>query len=206
MTLIADNLRCIRQDRVIFKGLNFSLLPAQGLWVKGKNGAGKSSLLRMIAGLLKPAKGTITWKEIDTREDPEHFRQEFRYIAHQDALKPVLTVKENIQFWSEYHGGNRVDEALERFELKHIQDTPAQILSAGQKKRTNLARLVASPAPLWILDEPLSSLDVHYIDLFIDLLKDHLDNGGMSLLATHQSIELDRLSAFNLDGLKKGSL
>lgn len=206
MTLIADNLRCIRQDRVIFKGLNFSLLPAQGLWVKGKNGAGKSSLLRMIAGLLKPAKGTITWKEIDTREDPENFRKDFRYIAHQDALKPVLTVKENIQFWSEYHGGNRVDEALERFELKHIQDTPAQILSAGQKKRTNLARLVASPAPLWILDEPLSSLDVHYIDLFIDLLKDHLDNGGMTLLATHQPIELDRLSVFNLDGLKKGSL
>lgn len=203
MTLIADNLRCIRQDRVIFKGLDFTLEAGQGLWIKGKNGAGKSSLLRMIAGLLKPSKGTIIWKKADTREEPESFRQEFRYIAHQDALKPVLTVKENIQFWSEFHGGNRVDEAIERFELGHIQDTPAQILSAGQKKRTNLARLVASPAPLWILDEPLSSLDVHYIDLFIELLKEHLENDGMALLATHQPIEIDRLSIFNLDEQKK---
>ncbi|MCG8490826.1 MAG: heme ABC exporter ATP-binding protein CcmA [Sneathiellales bacterium] len=202
MTLIADNLRCIRQDRVIFKGLGFTLGPGQGIWVKGKNGAGKSSLLRMIAGLLKPSKGTITWKDVDTQEEPESFRQDFRYIAHQDALKPVLSVRENIEFWAQYHGGDKVAGALKLFELEHLQDTPAQILSAGQKKRTNLARLVASPAPLWILDEPLSSLDTHYIDLFTDLLREHLEGGGLALLATHQTIDLQRVTIFDLDNLK----
>lgn len=199
MSLTARNLSCIRQDRLIFKNIGFNVNPGEVLWVKGKNGAGKSSLLRIIAGLLKQAKGDISWKGADVHTDSDEYQGQFRYIAHQDALKPVLTGQENLNFWAGYAGKNAVKLALREFELEKIADTPVGIMSAGQRKRTNLARLIACPAPLWILDEPVSSLDVHYIDLFKNQLIKHVDGGGMALLATHQDLDLDFIQTLDLD-------
>lgn len=199
MSLTARNLSCIRQDRLIFKNIGFNVNPGEVLWVKGKNGAGKSSLLRIIAGLLKQAKGDISWKGADVHTDPDEYQGQFRYIAHQDALKPVLTGQENLNFWAGYTGKDAVKLALQEFELEKIADIPVGIMSAGQRKRTNLARLIACPAPLWILDEPVSSLDVHYIDLFKNQLIKHVDGGGMALLATHQDLDLDFIQTLDLD-------
>ncbi|GLQ07815.1 heme ABC exporter ATP-binding protein CcmA [Sneathiella chinensis] len=200
MSLTATDLTCIRGDRLVFDKAALSLSAGQALWVKGKNGAGKTSLLRVVAGLLKPARGSVCWNGIDIREDPDAYQGHCHYIGHQDALKPVLTARENLTFWSTYAGVSRVAEALEIFELSRIADMPAGILSAGQKKRTNLARLVASPAPLWILDEPISSLDTHYIRLFADCLAAHLKDGGMALFATHQDLQVDGVGYLDLNG------
>ncbi|MEP3248321.1 MAG: heme ABC exporter ATP-binding protein CcmA [Sneathiella sp.] len=205
MTLHAENLSCIRQDRLIFDKLTFSVAPGSVLWIKGKNGAGKSSLLRIVAGLLKQAEGDILWKGENVRTEPDCFAGQFRYIGHQEPLKPVLSVEENLKFWTEFAGRDDVDKALEEFELLRIKETPARILSAGQKKRTNLARLIAAPAPLWILDEPVSSLDSHYIDLFCTHLTRHIAAGGMALLATHQDLNLESTEILNLDK-QEGSL
>ncbi|MBL4741301.1 MAG: heme ABC exporter ATP-binding protein CcmA [Sneathiella sp.] len=200
MSLTAINLRCIRQDRLIFTDLGFSLKAGEILWVQGRNGAGKSSLLRMIAGLLKPVSGEIQWKGASVKEDPDGYQDQFRYIGHQEALKPVLSARENLQFWADFSGSHNVSAALKEFDLEKIADSPVGIMSAGQKKRTNLARLISSPAPLWILDEPISSLDTHYIELFKKQLEKHVAAGGMALLATHQDLNLPSVHKLDLDG------
>jgi len=187
---------------LIFNGLGFSLKVGEILWVQGRNGAGKSSLLRMVAGLLKPALGEIKWNGISVKDDPDGFQDQFRYIGHQEALKPVLTARENLQFWADFSGNHDVSAALKEFDLEKIADSPVGIMSAGQKKRTNLARLISSPAPLWVLDEPVSSLDTHYIDLFKRQLEKHVAAGGMALLATHQDLNLPSSRKLDLDGTR----
>lgn len=201
MTLTAENLSCIRQERQIFQGVNFTLQPGQMIWVKGRNGAGKSSLLRIAAQLLKPASGALNWNGTAIHEEPEAYQGSFEFIGHQDALKTAMTPRENLQFWATYRGSSSgsVDAAIEAFELPKIADFPVQNLSAGQKKRSNLARLIACPAPLWILDEPISSLDHHYIECFRTLLGAHLKSGGMVLLATHQDLNMPGVDLLDLD-------
>ncbi|WP_169566243.1 heme ABC exporter ATP-binding protein CcmA [Sneathiella limimaris] len=188
MTLAASNLSCIRQERCIFQGVDFSLSPGRVLWVKGPNGSGKSSLLRVLACLLKPASGEFLWNGKSVGDDPMEYQREFSYIGHQDALKGSFSPRENLSFWSKYRGSSDVAEAITTFELDKIADYPTQNLSAGQKKRSNLARLLISNTPLWILDEPISSLDSHYIDLFRSVLKKHIAAKGMAVLATHQDL------------------
>lgn len=205
MSLSARNLSCIRQDRLIFKNVDFSVNPGEVLWIQGKNGAGKSSLLRIMAGLLKPVKGRILWNGEDVLKQSEGYQGQFRYIAHRDALKPALTGAENLKFWARYLDNDNVDAAIAEFDLQKIANVPVGIMSAGQKKRTNLARLVACPAPLWILDEPVSSLDMHYIELFKQQLTKHITAGGMALLATHQDLDLDFIQTLDLDSLKVGA-
>ncbi|MBE7636285.1 heme ABC exporter ATP-binding protein CcmA [Sneathiella sp. P13V-1] len=199
MTLTASDLSSIRQERQIFAGVDLSLQEGELLWVKGRNGAGKSSLLRIMARLLSSPTGKVLWQGDDVAEDPEPYLSNLQYIGHQDGLKTAFSPKENLQFWVDFHGRGDVSKALEAFELAPIADSPVRILSAGQKKRTHLARLVACPAPLWILDEPVSSLDVHFIDLFRHVLKTHLNNGGMALLATHQDLQMDGTRILDLD-------
>ncbi len=203
MTLVVENLSCIRQERIIFHDVNFSLQPHKALWVKGRNGAGKSSLLRIVAQLLKAAHGQVLWQGKSTSEEPDPFFKSFEYIGHQDALKSSLTPRENLNFWAQYRGTGAVNDAIQSLELLEIADYPVRNLSAGQKKRSNLARLIACPAPLWILDEPISSLDIHYIDLFRNLLQDHLSNGGMALLATHQDLNIAGIDILDLDALQE---
>jgi heme exporter protein A len=199
MSFAVQNLACQRADQLIFEGVTFSLSPGDATWVRGRNGAGKTSLLRICARLLAPLSGTAKWQGADIFNEDDSYIGEYQYLGHQDALKLAFTVRENIEFWASLHGNPNVDFALEQFELQAFADTPAGMLSQGQKKRTNLARLVASPAKLWILDEPVSALDHQYIDLFKEQLNRHLADGGMALFATHQDLELKKVRVFDLD-------
>ena len=203
MILTVENLDCIRQEKLIFSGLSFQLQAGEVLWVKGRNGAGKSSLLRIVAQFLKPAAGKLFWQGDEIAEDPDSYLKSFEYIGHQDALKSALSPRENLQFWMQYRGTEGLNDALAALELNEIADYPARNLSAGQKKRSNLARLIACPAPLWILDEPISSLDSHHIELFRSLLKRHVESGGLALLATHQDLKLGNERILDLDNLQR---
>ena len=199
MSFSVQNLACQRADQLIFEKLSFSLSPGDAIWVQGRNGAGKSSLLRICARLLAPLAGTVTWQGEDIFKESDTYEGAYLYVGHQDALKPALTVRENINFWANYHGDADTKVALAEYELGALADTPAGLLSQGQKKRTNLARLAASPAVLWILDEPVSALDQHYITLFREKLLRHLAGGGMALFATHQDLGIDQVKSLNMD-------
>ena len=158
MQLKADELACNRGGRNVFQDLNFSLDAGEALVVTGRNGAGKSSLLRVIAGLVRIAAGRLT---LDGGGPDAPLAEQAHYLGHQDALKPSLTVGENLQFWTEFYGGsgNAVEPALDAVDLSLLAGLPAAYLSAGQRRRLSIARLVAVPRPIWLLDEPTSALD-----------------------------------------------
>ncbi|MAZ03161.1 MAG: heme ABC transporter ATP-binding protein CcmA [Sneathiella sp.] len=199
MSFSVHNLACQRADQIIFDNVSFSLAPGEAIWVRGRNGAGKSSLLRICARLLKPLEGSISWQGENILDDPENYVGAYQYLGHQDALKSAMTVEENIKFWADFHGEADVSSALAEFDLIPLRNVSADILSQGQKKRVNLARLAASPASLWILDEPLSALDRHYISQFRTRLSRHLATGGMAIYATHQDLELNDSRSLELD-------
>ena len=191
MQLKADNLVCSRGGREVFVGLNFSLSGGEALVVTGRNGAGKSSLLRMIAGLVHIAGGRL---ELDGGEADASIGEQSHYIGHQDSVKPSLTVGENLKFWARYLGAieSTIDSALQAVELAPLADLPAAYLSAGQRRRLSIARLVAVPRPLWLLDEPTSALDVPSQNRLADLMRSHLAGGGMIVAAAHGPIGLER--------------
>ena len=202
-------LQCIRGERIVFSGLDFSLDVGQALVLQGPNGSGKSSLLRLMAGLLRPEAGTMTWGGEETREDPDAHGARLHYNGHSNALKPALSVRENLSFWSSlreppqglaegFGAGFGVEVGLQRFEIAHLAELPARFLSAGQRRRLALARLLAAPAPLWLLDEPANALDAHSTEILADVIGEHRAQGGSVVLATHardvpadmQSLEL----------------
>ena len=191
MQLKADNLVCSRGGREVFVGLNFSLSGGDALVVTGRNGAGKSSLLRMIAGLVHIAGGRL---ELDGGEADASIGEQSHYVGHQDSVKPSLTVGENLKFWARYLGAieSTIDSALQAVELAPLADLPAAYLSAGQRRRLSIARLVAVPRPLWLLDEPTSALDVPSQNRLADLMRSHLAGGGMIVAAAHGPIGLER--------------
>ena len=191
MRLNGDNLVCNRGGREVFAGLNFSLSGGEALVVTGRNGAGKSSLLRVIAGLVRLAAGRL---ELDGGEPDATIGEQSHYVGHQDAVKPSLAVYENLKFWAQYLGaGERtIESALEAVDLAPLADLPAAYLSAGQRRRLSIARLVAVPRPLWLLDEPTSALDVPSQDRLADLMRRHLAGGGMIVAAAHGPIGLER--------------
>lgn len=184
MRLSGRELECVRGGRDIFSGLDFDVQAGQALAVTGENGSGKSSLLRMITGLLPAAKGLIQF------EGGEHERtlaEQTHYLGHRDALKPSLTVLENLQFWQDFLGGEKADagEAIETLGLGHAKNLPAGFLSTGQRRRMSLARLIAVKRPVWLLDEPTSALDASGHRVVCALLTTHLQGGGMIVAATH---------------------
>ncbi len=188
-----SDLVCVRGERTVFTGLSFSLEAGGMLLLVGPNGSGKSSLLRLMAGLLRPEQGFINWQEEDIREDPEAHGGRLHYVGHHDAIKPVLTVSENLKFWAEMHGGRdsadeRIKAALEGLGIGHLYDVPARFLSAGQKRRTSLARILAAPAPLWLLDEPTTALDKDAVAALETLIEKHRSAGGMTVISTHAPI------------------
>ena len=191
MRLNGDNLVCNRGGREVFAGLNFSLSGGEALVVTGRNGAGKSSLLRVIAGLVRLAAGRL---ELDGGEPDATIGEQSHYVGHQDAVKPSLAVYENLKFWTQYLGaGERtIESALEAVDLAPLADLPAAYLSAGQRRRLSIARLVAVSRPLWLLDEPTSALDVPSQDRLADLMRRHLAGGGMIVAAAHGPIGLER--------------
>jgi heme exporter protein A len=197
MQLRADELACDRGGRSVFQGLNFSLGGGEAMVVTGRNGAGKSSLLRVIAGLVRIAAGRLT---LDGGKPDAPVGEQAHYLGHQDALKPSLTVGENLQFWAEFFGIGRdaVGPALDAVDLSLLAGLPAAYLSAGQRRRLSIARLVAVPRPLWLLDEPTSALDAQSQKRLAELMRDHLAGGGMIVAAAHGSIGLERARELKL--------
>ena len=197
MQLRADELACNRGGRSVFQGLNFSLDAGEAMVVTGRNGAGKSSLLRVIAGLVRLAAGRLT---LLGGEPDAHIAEQAHYLGHQDALKPSLTVGENLQFWAEFFGVGRaaVAPALETIDLSPLTALPAAYLSAGQRRRLSIARLVAVPRPIWLLDEPTSALDGPSQKRLSELMRDHLTGGGMIVAAAHGPIGLERARELKL--------
>jgi heme exporter protein A len=191
MQLTGENLTCERGGREVFRGLSFSLKNGEALLVTGRNGAGKSSLLRMIAGLVRIAAGTLA---IEDGEPQAPIGEQAHYLGHLDALKPALTVAENLQFWAEFLGpaSGDVAPALAAVDLAPLADLPAAYLSAGQRRRLSIARLVAVPRAIWLLDEPTSALDAASQARLADLMRRHLTSGGMIVAAAHGAIGLER--------------
>ena len=190
MQLAGNNLACIRGGRVVFARLNFSVTDGEALLITGRNGAGKSSLLRVIAGLVRLAEGKLSLEG----GDPEAaIGEQVHYLGHQDALKPALSVAENLQFWAAYLGNaaGDIEPALEAVALKPLAELPAAYLSAGQRRRLSIARLIAVKRPIWLLDEPTSALDVASQERLTGLMRDHLASGGMIVAATHGPIGLE---------------
>jgi len=193
----ASNLACVRGGREIFRNVNFSLSSGQVLAVVGPNGAGKSSLLRVVAGLLRLESGRLDLEG----GDPElTIPEQAHYLGHQDALKAALSVAENLAFWAGYLGTGPAagDEALEAVGLAAIPDLPAGYLSAGQRRRLSIARLVAVRRPIWLLDEAAAALDQAAQVRLIDLMRAHLASGGLILAATHAPLGLDGVQELRL--------
>lgn len=184
MRLSGRGIRCVRGGREIFAGLDFEAASGEALAVTGRNGSGKTSLLRLIAGLLVPAGGTI---ELEGGEAEMTLAEQSHYLGHRDALKPALSVAENLSFWAGFLGGERFEaaESLSAVGLDHATHLPAAFLSAGQRRRLSVARLLTVRRPVWLLDEPTTALDTAGQDMFARLMRDHLAGGGMIIAATH---------------------
>ena len=183
MRLIADQLELIRNERRLFSDVSFTLDAGQALVLTGPNGSGKSSLLRACLGLLPFNRGTIQFEKSDER----HFAEQCHYIGHQDGLKTSLTAAENLGFWSRMLSERRVTpkEALQQLHQGHIANVPVAYLSAGQRRRVALARLLVAQRPLWMLDEPTTALDAATQAVFATICSTHLAQGGLILAATH---------------------
>jgi heme exporter protein A len=183
-----------RGERMLFRDLAFSVRAGEALQLEGPNGSGKTSLLRAIAGFLEPRAGTI---RVRTAADGQFASGEERaefigWLGHQDGAKSQLTPLETLSFYARYYGSAaRVDEALQRVGLSRLGDLPAQYLSAGQKRRLALARLSLSARPLWLLDEPLASLDTSGKALVAELVAQHCKDGGLAVIATHEPLGFD---------------
>ena len=190
MRLSASDLACRRGGRDVFAGVSFSVTSGEALTISGRNGAGKSSLLRMVVGLLRIAQGRLALEG----GDPElTVGEQAHYLGHQDALKPSLSVAENLRFWSGFLGAPAADivAPLAAVGLDALADLPAAYLSAGQRRRLSIARLLAVKRPIWLLDEPTSTLDAAAQQRLAELMRAHLAGGGIILAATHGVLGLD---------------
>lgn len=177
-TLNIENITLHRGERTLLHDFSLHLPAKTAMALLGKNGAGKSSLLRAIAGFLPLEKGTISGLA----------SHKIHYCGHLDALKPSLTVQENLEFWCDWNNIPFQAKALEEVSLNHLSSFPVNILSQGQKKRLTLARLIAIPRPLWLLDEPTTALDDAGQALLEKLVQRHVNNGGLALIATHHTL------------------
>lgn len=187
--LLATELACVRGGRTVFSGLSFAVGTGEALQVVGPNGAGKSSLLRVVAGLVRIAAGHV---DLEGGDPDASLSEQAHYLGHQDALKPSLSVAENLDFWARYlDGGAALAPALDAVGLGAIGHLPAGYLSAGQRRRLSIARLIAVERPLWLLDEPTSALDAAAQAMLAALMHKHLAAGGMILAATHGPIGLE---------------
>ena len=197
------DLTCIRADRCVFQGLSFAVAGGEALVVSGPNGSGKSSLLRLMAGLLKPAAGTLTWDGAAPEDAPERHRARLHYLGHLDGVKPVLSAREALTGWTRLRGvaPERVPDALERFGLGALADLPCRLLSAGQRRRLALCRLLTAPAELWLLDEPSVGLDKASQKTLAAVIAEHRAGGGRAVLATHEALDLAQPRQLDLAAL-----
>ncbi len=202
--LAASGLACRRGDRLLFKDLDFALRPGQICWVRGRNGQGKTSLLRLLAGLATPAQGEITWGGVRLREAGADFQSRLVYLAHANALKEDLTVTESLRFLDRLHGRDTpaagIADALKRLNLHGRRDAPVRTLSQGQRRRVALARLLVEPrASLWVLDEPYDALDADGIAILDEVLSAHAGRGGSVVLTSHLPLNVTKPAPVVLD-------
>jgi heme exporter protein A len=207
MQLVGIDLICVRGGRQVFAGLSFAVKAGESLVITGPNGAGKTSLLRMVAGLLRVEAGQI---ELEGGDPDRTIAEQAHFLGHQDALKPSLSVAENLRFWMHYLGEGgaagqmaegaeraerdepKVDvEALAAVELDELADLPAGYLSAGQRRRLSIARLLAIKRPIWLLDEPTAALDTAAQARLAELMRGHVSDGGLILAATHGPLGIE---------------
>jgi heme exporter protein A len=189
--LTAEKLACVRGERRLFDGLSFRVKAGQALAVEGANGSGKTSLLRMVAGFLSPAAGTLTLtQDGEPVTDAEARGRFIGWLGHQDGLKPQFTVIEQLRFYARLYAGKADDAVLEQVGLSRQRELPCRYLSAGQKRRLALARLLVSNRPLWLMDEPFAALDTAGQALVARLMAIHCGNGGIVVAATHDPLGL----------------
>ena len=203
----AKNISCNRGGRCVFKGLSFSLQNGDALILRGPNGSGKSSLLRMMAGLSTPVKGELVWNKKNISQDPCLHRDRIHYLGHFDAVKPALTVRENLAIWQKLRGDGlsvrqeekkAVERALIAFDMLHLEDLPARLLSSGESRRLALARLLANNAFLWLLDEPANGLDDSSRCALEEIVSEHQMAGGMVVISIHGPSNLTNIRTLNL--------
>jgi len=193
-SLEANNLACIRDDRSLFEDLKFRLQAGEMLMLEGRNGSGKTSLLRILCSIRLPDEGSVIWCGEEIQKLGADYHEHIAYVGHKDGIKLDLTPLENLRV-ARALGKTSMNmsgaEVLERFDLYGFEDIPTYNLSAGQQRRLALARLLATESQLWILDEPFTSLDKHGINLFEALMQEHLSLGGMIVLTTHHKVNLN---------------
>lgn len=202
--LEARALFCERDDRVLFAGLDFSVNAGDLMQVQGSNGSGKTTLLRILCGLNTSYEGEILWQGDDIFDKREHFQSSLHYIGHRAGVNKILTARENLRWSAALHctvSDADIDNALARVGLKGYAHVVCRNMSAGQQQRVSLAGLLLSPAQLWVLDEPFTTLDVHGVKMLENLLAEHVSEGGAVMVTTHHQLDVPyELRQLNLDG------
>lgn len=198
MSVSVSNLTCYRGGRLIFAEMSFDIADGEAVMLRGPNGAGKSTLLRILTGVIA-AEGSVEINGHSLSDDRDAVQEQIAYAGHLDAIKPQLTVAENLTFWADLFDGGSVEQAMEQFSLAEIWDRPAHACSAGQKRRLGLARLVVSGRPIWLLDEPTVSLDTETTARFAKIIEAHCAGGGIALIATHIDLGLPSAREIHID-------
>jgi len=191
--LTINNLTLFRGEKYLFKGISFVLSSGDLILITGPNGSGKTTMLRAIAGLLEPEVGKVSWNQKSISNNRQTYHENISFISHTHGLKGSLSIIENLKFEANLHNYrlDNIEDALERLSLQLIKNIPFKHLSAGQKRRASLARLMLNDSALWLLDEPTSNLDTDAHDIFKELLNEHIFNKGLCVLATHHPDAFD---------------
>jgi heme exporter protein A len=200
--LQARALSCVRGERQLFSGLDLIVRAGECLHVRGENGVGKTSLLRLLTGLSKPESGEILWSQQAIATEPAQYHRELLFLGHRDALKEDLTALENLQMYAAIDDVALSQEqalsSLWRFGLRGREHLPVSCLSAGQKRRVLMARMFTRQARLWILDEPFNALDLNAVQALQTLIAEHLASGGLAVLTSHQNIDIPNMKVLEL--------
>ena len=200
--LEARALTCIRGDRELFSGLDLQVFAGQCLHVRGENGVGKTSLLRLLTGLTSPESGEVLWSGRSIKKEVSDYHGQLLFLGHRDALKEDLSAIENLRLYAAIDGVDLSEQdafsSLWRFGLKGREDLPVNCLSAGQKKRVLMARMLTRRAQVWILDEPFNALDTHAVQELQELIAEHLQGNGLVVLTSHQPLAIPGLRVLDL--------
>lgn len=201
-TLEARGISCVRGERALFLGLDLQVLAGQCLHVRGVNGVGKTSLLRLLTGLALPEAGEVLWNGHSIKNEAAEYRSKLLFLGHRDALKEDLSAIENLRMYAAIDGIPLSEQdafsSLWRFGLKGREDLPVNSLSAGQKKRVLMARMLTRRAQVWILDEPFNALDINAVQELQSLIVEHLQGNGMVVLTSHQSLDIPGMRVLDL--------